>query len=196
MVISRQAIENAIAGGVTALLVVVGYLLFRAGFSETSDADWLGFSGTILGIMGAALVAIGVPKAQAWSRDRIAHDRIIEAANDLIDALKFEGLTREAAEGRWARVLTARERIQFERERLTHITHGQFIRLRGIERAIENMNDRIVADADLLDPINFEYSLGGDRNALVSWLKELETLLSGQTEIVPKPPVIALHPQD
>lgn len=167
------------AAAVTGVAVVAVYLVFRAWLNEATDGEWLNFAGSVLGIMAAVLIAVWIPKLQARSRDRVAKARIIETAQSLIRALDFSEVPNiEQASGRWEGVRVALERMVFERERIDHISHAQFHRLRGIERAIQRIDDRIAQNGELLDPLTFEYEIGPERNGVVNWLGQLEAMLA------------------
>lgn len=164
---------------ITSLALIAVYLVARAYLGDASDGDWLNFAGAVFGFMGAILVAIWIPNIQSRSRDEIARTRILEAAADLIDTLDFSDVpTMEQAEGRWERVLIGLERMTFERENLSQISHDEYFRMRGIERAIQKMDDQIRQNVAVLDPLAFEHTLGVDRDATVHWLRQLEEMLS------------------
>lgn len=163
----------------TSLALIGVYLVARAGLGDATDGDWLNFAGAVFGLMGAILIALWIPQIQSRHRDRVAKARIIETAQPLIKALDFSEVPNiDQARGRWAGVLVALERMAFERERIEHITHMQFHRLRGIERAIQRMDDRIGQNPDFLDPLTYEFEIGPERDGLVAWLKQLEGMLA------------------
>lgn len=174
---SNRMMEIGVAA-LTSLALIAVYLVARAHLGEATDGDWLNFAGSVFGVMGAILIALWLPHIQARNRDRIAKARIIETARPLISALDFSDVPNiDQAGGRWEGVRVALERMAFERERIDNITHAQFHRLRGIERVLQRMDDRIVQNPELLDPLAFEFELGAERNGVVNWLGQLETML-------------------
>lgn len=176
---SNRLMEIGVAA-LTSLALIAVYLVARAHLGNATDGDWLNFAGAVFGLMGAILIALWIPRIQTRGRDRIAKVRIIETAQALARALDFSGVPNIVqAEGRWEGVRVAMERMTFERERLEHITHAQFHRLRGIERAIQRIDDRIAQNGQLLDPLTFEYEIGPERNGVVNWLEQLEATLKG-----------------
>lgn len=174
----RKRLDEIGVAALTSLALVAAYLIARAHLSDASDGDWLEFAGAVFGVMGAILVALWIPQIQIRSRDRLAKVRIVETAKVLLRVLDFSELPNiDQARGSWEGVLVSLERIAHERERMTHITHDQFLTIRSIERAVRRMDDRIAQNPDLLDPLTFEFELASDRKLVVNWLGRLETIL-------------------
>lgn len=171
------AILALACGAVGGLVAVVPYVFVQSILTAVPYSDRLSFVGAIFGLMGAVLVAGLVPLLHSWRREQTSMRHIKEAATDLIATLNFEGVGGgDVAEGRWQRALVGVERISLESGRLSHLSHDQFVKVRRLELAMERLNARIERGRDQIEPLNFEFYMGEDRDQIVQGLRDLRTL--------------------